>query len=102
MAKILVLYKQPADVEAFNHHYLTVHAPIAKTMPGLRSFEISDGDIMAPTGHTDIFMVAILSFDSASAIEVALASPAGQAAVADLANFAAAGVDILIFNTKSV
>ena len=102
MAKVLVLYKHPADAKAFNHYYLTIHAPIAKALPGLRSFEISEGDLMAPAGHTDVFMVAMLTFDSASAIETALASPAGQAAVADLANFAAAGVEILIFDTKSL
>lgn len=102
MAKVLVQYKQPADAGAFNHHYLTIHAPLVKALPGLRSFEISEGDIMAPGGHADVFMVAILTFDSASAIEAALASPAGQATVADLANFAAAGADILIFDTKSL
>lgn len=102
MAKILVLYKHPANVEAFNSHYLTIHAPIAKTLPGLRSFELSVGDIMAPSGHADIFMVAMLTFDSVSAIQLALASPAGQAAVADLPNFAVAGVDILICDTKSL
>lgn len=102
MAKILVLYKKPADAEAFNTHYLTVHAPIAKTLPGLRSFEISHGDIMAPAGSSGIFMVAMLTFDSVSAIEAALASPAGQAAVADLPNFDTAGVDILICDTKSL
>ncbi|MGZ9709995.1 EthD family reductase [Glaciimonas sp. GNP009] len=102
MAKILVLYKHPVNVEAFNSHYLGIHAPIAKTLPGLRSFELSTGDIMGPEGRADIYMVAMLTFDSVSAIESALASPAGEAAVGDLPNFAMAGVEILICETRSM
>ncbi|HEV8518572.1 MAG TPA: EthD family reductase, partial [Burkholderiales bacterium] len=41
-------------------------------------------------------------FDSMAAIQQALASPEGIAAAADLPNFAQAGVDILIFDSKDV
>jgi uncharacterized protein (TIGR02118 family) len=43
--------------------------------------------------------VATLHFDSAAAIEAALASPEGQATVADLANFADGGVEVMMFDT---
>jgi uncharacterized protein (TIGR02118 family) len=43
----------------------------------------------------------MLHYDDVAAIQKAMASPEGQAAVADLQNFATGGVDILIFDTRS-
>ena len=40
-------------------------------------------------------------FEAMSDLQAALHSEAGQAAVADLPNFAAAGVTILAFETRS-
>jgi uncharacterized protein (TIGR02118 family) len=45
-------------------------------------------------------MIALLIFDSGNAIQQALASPEGQAAAADLANFAQAGVELLVFDSR--
>ncbi len=39
-------------------------------------------------------MIAVLQWDSKDDALAALASPTGEAAIADLANFAGAGVDI--------
>ena len=41
-------------------------------------------------------------FDSMEAIGAAFASPPGQAAAADLANFAQAGVEMQMYDTKMV
>jgi len=46
--------------------------------------------------------VAKLHFDSLDAINVALASPRGQAAAGDLANFADGGAELYFFDTKDV
>ena len=102
MAKLVVLYKKPEDATAFNDYYFGTHVPIAKQVPGLRRYEVSDGPVAAPQGDPPYHFVAILSFDSADALQHALGSPEGQAAAADLANFAQAGVDLLIFNSKDV
>ena len=37
MAKVIALYKKPADPAAFDSHYWSTHMPLAKTMPGLRA-----------------------------------------------------------------
>jgi uncharacterized protein (TIGR02118 family) len=102
MAKLFVLYKQPTDKEAFNSYYFSKHAPLAKALPGLRSYEVSDGTILGVTGATDIYLIAELSFDSKDAIQQALTSKEGQAAAADLSNFATGGVDLLISDTRTV
>lgn len=36
MAKLLALNKEPEDQDAFHKHYVGVHAPLAKKMPGLQ------------------------------------------------------------------
>lgn len=99
MAKLIALYRKPADTAAFDRYYANTHAPLAKTLPGLRSYEISVGGVGTPQGDSPYHLAAILSFDSTAAIQDALASPAGQATAGDLANFAQAGVELLVFET---
>jgi uncharacterized protein (TIGR02118 family) len=100
MAKLVALYKKPADAAAFNAYYFGTHAPIAKRVPGLRGYEVSAGPIATPQGDSPYHLAAILSFDSAEALQRGLGSSEGQAAAGDLANFAQAGVDLLIFESK--
>ncbi len=102
MAKLFAIYQQPADTAAFDSYYFGTHVPLAKTIPGLRSYEVTRGDVMGMAGKHAVYMVAILEFDSMSAIQAAMSSPQGQATAADLANFAAAGVDVLMGETGMV
>ena len=101
MAKLLVLYNKPADPAAFNRYYHLTHVPLVKKIPGLRSCEVSDGPVQALAG-TAAHFVAILTFDSLDALNAALSSPEGQAAAADLPNFAPAGATLLICESKTV
>ena len=102
MAKVLALYKKPADAAAFDAYYFSTHVPLAKKIPGLRGYEVSTGPVASGQGDSAYRLVAILSFDSLAAIQSGLASPEGQATAADLANFAQAGVELLMFDTKEV
>jgi uncharacterized protein (TIGR02118 family) len=74
---------------------------LPKKIPGLLSYVISDGPVQALAG-TPPHLVAILRFDSMAELEAALTSPEGQAAAADLRNFASAGATLLIFDSKTV
>lgn len=102
MAKLLVMYKTPADPAAFDAHYYGTHVPIAKRIPGLRKYEVSQGPVGTPAGLSGYHLLATLTFDSPAAIGAAFASPEGQAAAADVAKFAQAGVEMLIYDTKVV
>ena len=101
MAQVLVLYNAPADAAAFDRYYHQTHIPIAKKIPGLRSYVISNGPVQALAG-TAPHLVAILQFDSMADLTAALASPEGQAAAADLPNFASGGASLLIYDDKAV
>jgi uncharacterized protein (TIGR02118 family) len=100
MAMLLALYRKPADAAAFDAYYTATHVPIAKKVPGLRSYRISRGPVLTPQGESPYHLVAYLEFDSADAIRSGLASPEGAAAAGDLGNFAQAGVDLLIMDTQ--
>jgi len=102
MAQVLALYKKPADAAAFDAHYYGTHVPLAKTLPGLRKYEVSTGPVATPAGDSSLHMVAVLTFDSLAAIQAALGSPEGAKTAGDLANFAQAGVELLMFDTKEV
>jgi uncharacterized protein (TIGR02118 family) len=102
MAKLYAVYQQPKDAAAFDSYYFGKHVPLAKTIPGLKSYEVTQGDVMGMTGKHAVYLVATLEFASMEAIGVAMTSPEGQATAADLANFAGAGVDVLMGETKYV
>lgn len=101
MAQVLVLYNAPADPAAFDRYYHQTHIPIAQKIPGLRSYVISNGPVQALAGSAP-HLVAILNFDSMADLSAALASPEGQAAAADVSNFASGGATLLIYDSKAV
>jgi uncharacterized protein (TIGR02118 family) len=101
MARILALYNPPADPAAFDRYYRETHVPLAKRIPGVRSCDISTAPPRVAAGNP-IYLVAQLTFDSLADIDTAMASPEGQATVTDLANFAHAGVTLLVFDTEAV
>jgi uncharacterized protein (TIGR02118 family) len=78
MATVLALYKKPADPAAFDAYYHAKHLPLAKTLPGLRSYRISSGPVGTPAGEAPLHLVALLGFDSMAAIQAALTSPTSR------------------------
>lgn len=102
MAKLVALYKRPADASTFDAYYYGTHVPVAKKVPGLRRYEVSRGPVNGVDGPSAYHLVALLEFDSMEALGGALASAEGQAAAADLGNFASGGVDLLVFETKEI
>jgi uncharacterized protein (TIGR02118 family) len=102
MAKLVALYNVPADRNAFDAYYFEKHVPLAKTIPGLRRYEVSVGPVASAKGESPYALAAILSFDSLDALQQAMTTPEAAATTADLQNFAQAGVELLVFDTKEV
>lgn len=92
MARMLVIYKTPKDIVAFEKHYWEIHIPLAKGLPGLRKYEASRGPIAVVSGSKDTYLIATLHFDSMAAIKEAFASECGQACAKDR-RILAPGVD---------
>ena len=102
MARLLVLYNQPADPAAFDRYYFETHVPIAKKVPGLRSYTVNKNPVTVVAGGVMPYLIAELDFDSMPALQSALGSPEGQAAAQDLGNFAHAGASLIAFDIRSV
>ena len=102
MATLIAMYGAPKDPEAFDAYYFGTHVPIAKRLPGLRKYEVSVGEIGTPAGPAKTHLIAILHFDSTADIMTALESPEGQAAAADIANFADGGADLSFFADRAL
>ncbi len=100
MHRMLVLYPPPADPAASRWYYEETHIPLAKKLPGLRKYEITQGPISTPAGPSGFHLIATLQFDSVAAIHEAFASPEGRATGADVKNFASGGADMLIFDSR--
>ncbi len=102
MAKLVALYRTPKDPASFDRYYFSTHVPLAKKIPGLKKYDVSDGTTLSPEGPSNFHLVATLDFDSLDAIKAALGSPEGRATAADLSNFADGGVELIFFDTKDV
>lgn len=102
-AQMVVVYKTPSDVDAFDRHYFGVHVALAKKLPGLRKYEVSAGPITTLGSAADTHFVAVLHFDSLAAIRSAFASPEGQACAADRRKLATdEGIQTFLFDSKEV
>jgi uncharacterized protein (TIGR02118 family) len=102
MASLVVTYKTPKDIAAFDTYYARNHIPLAKKIPGLRKYQISQGNVGTPAGPSGVHLVATLTFDNMAAIQAAFASPEGQAAAADVQTFATGGAEMMFFDTREV
>ena len=102
MAELVVLYKTPKDPKAFDTYYFEKHVPLAKKLPGLRKYQVTQGPIASPAGPSGIHLIATLTFDSLAAIQAAFGTPEGQAAGGDVPNFATGGADMLMSETREV
>ena len=102
MAELVVMYKTPKNAAAFDKHYSEKHIPLAKKIPGLRKYAISQGPVATPAGPSAFHLIAILTFDSLAAIQAAFASAEGRATAADVQTFATGGADMLLFDTREV
>lgn len=86
MIKLTVLYDRPADVEAFDAHYLGTHVPLAEKVPGVERIEVTTFDPGPDGSEPRFYLMAELYFADAAAMRAALGSPEGKELGADVAN----------------
>ena len=75
MAEVVVMYKTPKDAAAFDKYYSETHIPLAKKIPGLRKYAVSQGPVATPAGPSAFHLIAILTFDNLAAIRLPSAAP---------------------------
>jgi uncharacterized protein (TIGR02118 family) len=98
--RVTIAYKQPTDTAAFDTHYQNIHLPLASEIPDVISF--TAGRTESIDGTTpEYYQLAEVVFDSRESALAALGSPQGQAAAADIANFADNGAE-MFFSPEEV
>lgn len=100
MKRVVVIYGPPENASAFDRHYEDVHAKLVLKMPHLKKFQYSAGAVASSDPGRPAHLVAFLDYASQEDLDASLASPAGKAAVDDLANFATGGATILTIDVE--
>ncbi|MBH5143459.1 MULTISPECIES: EthD family reductase [Rhodococcus] len=97
MYRVTIAYGQPTDTAAFDEYYTGTHLPIAGKIPGVQRFaggkcESLDGNPPAA------YLLAEIFFADKDEAAAGFGSEEGQAAAADIANFATGGATIYFSN----
>lgn len=95
MYRLTILYGTPDDPAAFDAYYRETHIPIAAKMQGLTGWNLSWVEQQQGEDVPPVHLVVDLYAEDKAAMDAILASEAGQAASADVANFATGGVTFL-------
>jgi uncharacterized protein (TIGR02118 family) len=94
--KVVVLYTHPDDPEAFDKHYLEVHVPLAKALPGLQRFEAGRIIAAGDGGEHTYYRMAELYFADQAALGAGVGGPEGKATTEDFQRIAPPGSRMFI------
>ena len=89
--KLVVLYTQPSDPEAFDRHYLDTHVPLVNAIPGLLRNETGRFTAALDGGEQTYHRIAELYFADQAAMQAGFGSPEGGATAADYQEIAPPG-----------
>jgi uncharacterized protein (TIGR02118 family) len=95
MYRLTVLYGHPDDPAAFDRYYRDFHIPLARKMKCLKGWTIGKCESAAEGEPPPYYMIVGLYADTRADLEAMLDSREGQAAVADVPNFATGGVKFM-------
>lgn len=96
MIKLIALYKQPKDKEAFDEHYFKVHGPITEKIPGLQRMEVTK-IVGTPMGkESEFYILCEMYYENHEALQAGMRSAEGKASGKDLMGFAGDLVTLMI------
>ncbi|AUS07985.1 EthD family reductase [Laceyella sacchari] len=96
MVKLVALYKQPEDKQAFDKHYFEVHLPLTEKMPGLIKTKVTKFSSTPMGTESPFYLQADMYFESEEALQAAMKSPEGKAAAKDVMSFAGKLITMII------
>jgi uncharacterized protein (TIGR02118 family) len=86
MAKMVIMYEKPKDIEKFDEHYFNVHIPLGRKIPNLIK-ESVHRVVGSQNTHLNLYLITILEFESMEKLQEAFSSPEAKLAEEDGANF---------------
>lgn len=96
MVKLTALFGHPASPDAFEKHYLDVHLPLARALPGVTRVETARVSPSPDGAEPAYYRIAELWFADLPSLGAAMNSPQGQTTAADMANFASGGATLFV------
>lgn len=104
MIRFLVMYPAPTDPEAFDRHYYAVHLPLARQLPGLRSYNVSRNPPAPIRGEGAFHLVAELEYDDMDTLRNNFASPLGQQLAQDVDHLAelCPGIQSMVYELETL
>ena len=94
--KLVVLYTQPSDPEAFDRHYFGTHMPLVNAVPGLERTETGKIGTALDGGEKTYYRVTELYFADRAAMQAAFASGEAQAMATDYQEIAPPGTRMFV------
>ena len=100
--KLIAVYDQPEDAEAFFKHYKEVHTPLVKQTPGLQRLVLNRivGDAFG--GPAPYAAIAEMDYPDRETFDAAMKSSENQAVAKDLMSFAKGKVKVLVAESGEV
>lgn len=95
MAKLTALFGHPVSSDDFESYYLRIHVPLARAIPNVTRIETARVTV-GPGEPAPYYRIAELWFPDMESLSEAMDSPQGQAAAADMTNFATGGATMLV------
>jgi uncharacterized protein (TIGR02118 family) len=97
-AKIVVMYPQPTDAEAFERAYANEHVPMA--VPVFKAAGVTRAVLTktlgAPDGTAAYYRMAEIHFPSLEALQACATSADGQAVLADAHRISSGGAPVVM------
>jgi uncharacterized protein (TIGR02118 family) len=94
--KLVVLYTQPSEPDAFDRHYLGTHMPLVRAIPGLQRAETGRSATALDGGEKTCYRIAEHYFADQAALQAGFASAEGGATAADYQEIAPPGSRMFI------
>lgn len=94
--KLVVLYTQPDDPDAFDRHYLGTHVPLVNAVPGLQRAETGRFTAAPDGAGQTYYRLAELYFADQGAFRAALGTDEGKAMAADYQKIAPPGSRLFV------
>lgn len=89
--KLVVLYTQPDDSDAFDRHYFDIHMPLVQQVPGLQRAETGLITAALDGGEQTYYRVTDLYFPDQATMNAGFGSDEGRATAADYQKLAPPG-----------
>lgn len=96
IAKLVVMYPRPKDVDAFEKIYQSEHVPLAVAKLGGKTKIVATKILGSPQGVPPFYRIAEVYFPSMQALEACAASEGGKEALASAVKISSGGVPIFL------